>query len=68
MDYDPNLFILFTVLGVAGLFMCVYGVARLSGNVTTEEPSKYSNQQLEYMREVRQRHVNALEWIARPHR
>ena len=66
MDY--NLLVFLIIFGVACLFMCVYAVARLSGNVNTEERNNISDQQLEYMREVHQRHVNALEMVAKSHR
>lgn len=68
MGANYNLYILAAVAGIAGLFMCVYAVARVSGNVVDIEQGKFSTEQLEYMRDVRQRHVKALAWMARPHR
>jgi len=65
MGTQYSLPILYTIIGAAAFVMCAYAVARLTGNFNQNEPAGFSNEQLDYMREVRERNFNYLRWMMR---
>jgi hypothetical protein len=63
MDY--NLVIFLVILGAAALALCAYAVARIRGNFEQHNAFQFSDEQLAYMREVRERNVSYLQWMMR---
>ncbi|KIV99595.1 uncharacterized protein PV09_08771 [Verruconis gallopava] len=67
-DTNYNLIVLYVILGACAAVMCSYAVARLTGNFEEAEFQNFSNEQVEYMRQVRQRNLDYLGWMMRSKR
>lgn len=67
-ELNYNLIVLIAVVGTAFGFMLIYAVGRLFINFDEDRAPTISNEQLEYMAEVRHRNLMALEWVARAHK
>jgi hypothetical protein len=63
MDY--GLITFFVILGAAGLVVMGFVVARFYNKDDINGMKDPSNEQVEYMRSVRHRYFDALEWTAR---
>jgi hypothetical protein len=55
----------FAILGAAALVVCGFVVNRFFGNPEDKKGDTPSNDQMEYMRSVRHRYLDALEGTAR---
>lgn len=65
MSTNYNLIILFVILGAAAAALMAYAVARISGNFEPEPVQRFSEQQMAYMRDVRERNLHYLQWMVR---
>jgi membrane protein DedA with SNARE-associated domain len=64
-ELDYNLIIFLVILGAAAAALCFYAVARIRGNFEQPNAFQISDEQLAYMREVRERNVSYLRWLTR---
>ncbi|KAF2432565.1 hypothetical protein EJ08DRAFT_709886 [Tothia fuscella] len=57
--------VLVIIIGAGALVCCAYAVFRFYGDTTTDGIKSLSNEQLEYMRGVRNRNIGTLDYMAR---
>jgi hypothetical protein len=70
-ESDYSWIVLVIIVGAGAFVLCCYAVLRFYGNDDVDGVKSRSNEQLEYMREVRQRNFASLEWLVwsgRPNR
>lgn len=66
MAMDYNIVILLVIVGAAAAALLAYGFARIYGNnFESGGIQGYSNEQMTYMREVRERNLEYLAWMMR---
>ena len=65
MAMDYNIIILLVIVGAAAAALMAYGVARIYGDFNSPGAQGYLNEQVEYMRGVRERNVEYLAWMVR---